>query len=116
MSIEKSIKNISLIPFEHMPSVSDRLDTEDYLAALMHRYGEFTGFVQIIHMNIKYPEYHNMMYSDPLNNNNILIYTQKGWKEKSISDIFDQLSMEVFDCSLYFKKHQDKIFKNVHIY
>ncbi len=104
-----------VIPFRSMPNACKILDTEDYLTALSYCKGPLLGFMIVIHMNTKYPEWHNMRYSET-GEDNVSIFTGNGWEPCLISNIIDQLNREMDECVSYFKTHQNDFFKNVHIF
>ena len=105
---------MSLVYFGSEVDISTRLDTGDYLTALSYSEGPFLGFMLVIHMNVKYPEWNNIRYSE--GGDNISIYTKSGWKKCLFLDLYDTLNDQSIDCTLYFKKHQKKFFDRVHVF
>jgi len=112
----KNTKYISIvIPFRSMKNVSSELDTEDYIKALSHPDGPYLGFMMAIHVNSKYPQWHNIRY-DEVCEDNIAIFTKKGWKKILFKDMHEQLNREMLECVEYFKQNEKEIFKNVYTY
>ena len=103
MATDKA-NTITITPFERMGNVSNELDFDDYKFALTYHKGLFFGFIIVIHMNTKYPQYHNLMYSvSPPDN--MLMFTEKGWEPCIFENILEQLKKEVQDCLRYVRKN-----------
>jgi hypothetical protein len=103
---------ITITPFEKMTNVSNELDFDDYKFALTYHDGLFLGFVIVIHMNEKYPRYHNLMYAvaPP---DNMLMFTEKGWKPCIFENILEQLKKEVRDCLRYVRKNGKQMLEEI---
>lgn len=101
-----------IIPFNSMPNVCEKLDTEDYLKVIHDEKGIFEGFVQVIHLNEKYSEWHNIRYYD-MSKDNIFIFTGECWEKHTFADIHEQLNKEVTECLLYLKEHYEYITKKI---
>lgn len=107
--------NISiLIPFRNMPNVSYILDFNDYRFALTYEDGLFFGFMIMIHMNEKYPQYHNLRY-DETSNNHMEIFTSNGWETCLFKDIFGQLEEEALECIEYVHDNGKEMLEKIEI-
>lgn len=101
-----------VIPFRDMPNVSSKLDFDDYGKALTHDTSIFLGFMTVIHMSVKYPEYHNLRH-DETSTDNMSIFTADGWKPCLFEDIFPQLEREALECLQYVKAHGHEMLKTI---
>ena len=103
-SIKETDNNPKLIPFNETKNISYVLDFDDYMNALNYEDNPLLGFMKVIHMNPKYPQYYNIRY-DGISPDNISIFTKSGWKQCSFNDILLQLEKEGVECIEYIQNN-----------
>ena len=109
----KETDNIpKLIPFNETKNISYVLDFDDYMNALSYEDDLLLGFMMVIHMNPKYPQYYNIRY-DGSSRDNISIFTKSGWKACSFKDILLQLEKEGVECIEYIHNNGKAMLKKL---
>jgi hypothetical protein len=94
--------NTKLVPFDDMPdTIYPFLTLEDFSTALIHHNGYIIGMFEVIHLNKKYPHWHNLMIN-PQNNKTISVYTINGWQERDSDEILDKLNLKCLKSLAYF--------------
>ena len=111
-------RTICPIPIENMPrNIHKLLTKKDYAYALFHPGGFQKGIFDMIHLNIDYPQWHNIiMNANDGTDMNIVVYTVTGWAVKPINYIWDQLMKEYFLCFNYVEKNKEKFWPGISDY
>ena len=112
--IQKTDSMSIMIPFVDMPNVSSMLDIEDYTFALTYPKGSFLGFMIVIHMNTKYPQYHNLRH-DETSSENMIIFSKNGWEKCLFKNILKQLEREAVECIEYVHNNGNEMLKKIEI-
>jgi hypothetical protein len=98
------------IPYHKMPAdIYIKLDYTDYRYALFHSCGFMRGIFEAIHMNVNYPQWHNIILIKEIDDE-VVIYTENGWKKEKVENIWEQLNNEYINCFTYFYENREKIF------
>ena len=98
------------IPYDQMPDdIEIKLTKMDYMYALLHPAGVRRGLFEVIHMNVNYPEWHNVIIP-PNTLDCVIIYTGDGWKYVSFETVWDQFNFEYISCVSYLYKNKNILF------
>lgn len=101
---------IKTIPYRKMPiNIDKKLTVNDYRYALFHPSGFMRGIFEVIHMNINYPEWNNIILVEDIKDE-VVIYTEDGWKREKFENAWKQINREYIDCFTYFYANKEKIF------
>jgi hypothetical protein len=109
--MSKSKKNnIELVPFDEMPKDLPKLLTKnDYTYALLHPDGFRKGLFEAVHLNVNYPQWHNVMLH-PHDENDIVIYTRRGWVRKDDEYIEKFFGKEYIYCFIHVMENKTKYY------
>lgn len=96
-----------IFPFNEKINVIELLDIYDYITAESYE-DFFYGFIQVIHMNIRYPEYKNILidFDTP---DIATIYTENGWKKRKYTDVIKKLVKEAQEGLDGYEKNMSQI-------
>lgn len=97
-----------IIEFMKTPNVSKILDFEDYLEATQSEETPFMGFIKVIHCNEKYPQFQNIRIGQ---NDEVSIYTEKGWEIVDMKKVTIKLQKEVSECLEYMRDNSKEFIK-----
>lgn len=82
-------------------TISTTLNIGDYMDATSYDAGPFFGFIKVVHMSPKYPQYHNLKWE----NNSYMIFTGKRWEKRELEDILGNLIKEKRIFTEYVQTH-----------
>lgn len=95
-----------LTPITNMPSnIEEILNRHDYIYALMHPEGFQKGIFMVIHNNVNYPQWNNIVI--PFNESDeVITYTKNGWRRVKYEQIWRQLHNEYVNCFIYIRQNR----------